>query len=243
MSVLKNHFEEIMSSGYSVSLYTRFQDQNIYQVRIKSLTDPNHSNHKEFDFERFGAKKIVDRDVRSIIELPADFSTVQRGIPGPWHERLPHIRIDSIPGATGAEVHSEYFFPIERAYEAIMAVESFRERIDPLVYTTEIRTIEADEFWLSPCYKQRSMAIHFTWKQDVKNVMQLLSVMEEKLKPLKARPHWGKLFTFTHEYLESVYEKLPRFRQLLIKYDPHGKFRNEFLDKYIFGKKEERAKI
>jgi alditol oxidase len=52
-----------------------------------------------------------------------------------------------------------------------MAVESFRERIDALVYTTEIRTIEADEFWLSPCYKQRSVAIHFTWKQDVKNVM------------------------------------------------------------------------
>jgi alditol oxidase len=61
-----------------------------------------------------------------------------------------------------------------------------------------------------------------------------LPKIEGKLKPFKVRPHWGKLFTFSREYLASIYEKLPDFQKLLKKYDPHGKFRNDFLDNHIF---------
>jgi len=34
--------------------------------------------------------------------------------------------------------------------------------------------------------------------------------------------------------LKSIYKKLPDFIQLSKKYDPHGKFRNEFLSANIF---------
>jgi alditol oxidase len=129
-----------------------------------------------------------------------------------------------------------------------MAVESLHEKITPHLHLSEIRTINADDFWLSPFYKQRCTAIHFTWKQEPEAIRysflfcpfnhlfrHLIGLIEEKLKPFKVRPHWGKLFTFSHEYLASIYEKLPDFQRLLNKYDPNGKFRNRFIDTYVFG--------
>jgi alditol oxidase len=50
------------------------------------------------------------------------------------------------------------------------------------------------------------------------------------------RPHWGKLFTLSPADLRSRYEKLPDFIQLATKYDPKGKFRNDFLNTNIFGR-------
>jgi len=99
---------------------------------------------------------------------------------------------------------------------------------------SEIRTIAADQFWMSPCYRQACVAIHFTWKQDWPAVSQLLPVIERELAPFKARPHWGKLFTMSPAQLKSNYERLPEFVQLSKKYDPQGKFRNAFLDRNIF---------
>ena len=88
---------------------------------------------------------------------------------------------------------------------------------------------------MSPCYKQASVGIHFTWKQDWENVRNVLPKIEEALAPFHVRPHWAKLFTMSPARLQSLYEKLPDFLQLLQQYDPQGKFRNEFLDQYIFG--------
>ena len=99
---------------------------------------------------------------------------------------------------------------------------------------SEIRTVAADNLWLSPCYKQPCVTIHFTWKQDWPAVSRLLPVIEKELAPFKARPHWGKLFSLSPAVLKSIYEKLPDFAQLSAKYDPNGKFRNEFLNRYIF---------
>jgi xylitol oxidase len=61
-------------------------------------------------------------------------------------------------------------------------------------------------------------------------------LIEARLAPLGARPHWGKLFTMAPPYLQSLYGKLPDFRQLLLRFDPRGKFRNPFLEQYIFSK-------
>jgi xylitol oxidase len=83
-------------------------------------------------------------------------------------------------------------------------------------------------------YKQDSVTIHFTWKPDWPRVSQLLPVIENELAPFRARPHWGKLFTFPPARLHSLYEKSPEFVELCKKFDPQGKFRNEFLNMYIF---------
>jgi len=101
---------------------------------------------------------------------------------------------------------------------------------------SEIRAIAADNFWMSPCYKQPCIAIHFTWKQDWPAVSSVLPVIERELAPFRARPHWGKLFTMSRAQLQSIYaERLTQFIQLAKKFDPQGKFQNEFLNTNIFG--------
>ena len=87
---------------------------------------------------------------------------------------------------------------------------------------------------MSPCYKRPSLAIHFTWKPDWDSVRKLLPVIEKELAPFKVRPHWGKLFTMEPARLQSRYETLGEFKDLLKEYDPRGKFRNEFLSRNLF---------
>jgi xylitol oxidase len=63
----------------------------------------------------------------------------------------------------------------------------------------------------------------------------LLPLLEEQLAPFDARPHWGKLFTMAPARVQALYQKLPDFQNLARTYDPQGKFRNAFLEAYIFG--------
>jgi alditol oxidase len=98
---------------------------------------------------------------------------------------------------------------------------------------SEIRTIDADSLWMSPCYNQPSVALHFTWKQDWPAVSQLLPVIEQELAPFKMRPHWGKLFTVSPATLRSRYEKLDAFKKMAAEYDPRGKFHNAFLKQNV----------
>ena len=119
--------------------------------------------------------------------------------------------------------------------EAILAVAQLRDQVSPRLLISEIRTIAADKLWMSPCYEQPCVTIHFTWKQEWDAVRRLMPVIEKELMPFQARPHWGKLFTMAPADLKRIYKKMPEFIELSSKYDPHGKFRNEFLKKNIFG--------
>jgi xylitol oxidase len=119
--------------------------------------------------------------------------------------------------------------------EAILAMARMGKQITPHLLISEIRTIAADDLWMSPCYQQPCVTIHFTWQPDWPAVSQLLPVIEKELAPFNARPHWGKLFTMPPSRLKELYTKLPEFQQLLAHYDPQGKFRNKFLDTNIFG--------
>jgi xylitol oxidase len=106
--------------------------------------------------------------------------------------------------------------------------------VSPHLLITEVRAIAADDLWMSPCYKQDCVTIHFTWQQDWPAVRKLLPLIEKELEPFQGRPHWGKLFTVSPAVLKSIYGKMPEFIQLAKQYDPKGKFRNEFLNTNIF---------
>ncbi len=230
LSAVKDHFDDIESSGYSVSLFTDWRNQRINEVWIKSRVEEGQAFDGAPEF--FGAKRAT-KNLHPIAELSAENCTEQMGVPGPWYERLPHFRMGFTPSA-GKELQTEYFVPRQHAIEAILAVERLRDQISPHLMISEIRTIAADNLWLSPCYEQPCVTIHFTWKQDWPAVKMLMPLIEKELVPFKARPHWGKLFTVPPADLRSVYRKLPDFIQLSNRYDPHGKFRNEFLSKNIF---------
>jgi xylitol oxidase len=230
LPAVKDHFDAIESSAYSVSLFTDWQNQRMNEVWIKSRDEKGQAFDATPEF--FGATRAT-KNLHPIAELSAENCTEQMGVPGPWYERLPHFRMGFTPSA-GKELQSEYFVPRQHAVEAILAVERLRDQVSPHLMISEIRTIAADHLWLSPCYEQPCVTIHFTWKQDWPAVRKLLPVIEKELAPFNARPHWGKLFTTKPADLKSIYKKLPDFIQLSRTYDPQGKFRNQFLDTNIF---------
>jgi xylitol oxidase len=230
LTQVKEHFNEIMSAGYSVSLFTDWQSEFINEVWIKEKVNPG----TEFQgMEEFYGARAATKDLHPIIDLSAENCTPQMGKPGPWYERLPHFKMGFTP-SSGKELQSEYFIPRSKAVEAILAVQSLGPQIGPHLFITEIRTIAADNLWMSPCRNQDSVTIHFTWKQEWESVSKLLPQIEKVLAPFGPRPHWGKIFTMPPPVLESRYEKLNEFKKLVAHYDPKGKFRNDFLNHSLY---------
>lgn len=227
---LEKNFEAIMSSAYSVSLFTDWQNNNVSEVWVKHRVAEKSPGDAKPEF--YGAK-LATKNLHPIAALGAENCTEQLGVPGPWHERLPHFRMNFTP-SSGKELQSEFFIPLRNAYEALKAINGMGDKWFKDLFISEIRTIDADQLWMSPCYKQASVAIHFTWKQNPDSVMKLIPMVEEQLAPYGARPHWGKLFTISPSVLRSRYERAADFQQLVRRYDPNGKFRNQFLETNLF---------
>ncbi len=223
------YFDQIMAAGYSVSLFTDWQNERFSEVWIKSRVIPGEAFRIAPDF--YGAHAAT-HNMHPIESLSAENCTEQMGVPGPWHERLPHFRMGFTP-SSGKELQSEYFVAHEHAVEAIKAVSKLHQQITPHLFITEIRTIDGDNLWMSPCFQKPSVTIHFTWKPEWNDVKAILPQIEEVLEPFDARPHWGKLFTMPPGRLQSLYSKLGDFQNLVTAFDPKGKFKNQFLETYI----------
>ncbi len=217
---LEQHLPEILSAGYSVSLFTNWASGDINHAWFKRTDELPEG-------PMFGARP-ADGPRHPVPGLAADNSTEQFGVPGPWHARLPHFRMEFSP-STGAELQSEWMVPFDRALEAIDAVARVRERIVPVLQVNEIRTVAADDLWLSMNYRRDSLGLHFTWIADTAAVLPAVAALEEQLAPLEARPHWGKVFTTDAATVRSRYPRFADFRALADEYDPKGVFRNAWL--------------
>jgi xylitol oxidase len=225
---LLGDFDAIMSAGTSVSLFTTWQSDVINQVWIKWRIDsftPRTALH--------GATPAAVK-MHPLAGHDAAACTEQLGVAGPWHERLPHFRMDHTP-SSGAELQAEYYVPRERAAEGVRILQRWGRALGPFLFVSEVRTIAADDLWLSPAYKRDVVAFHFTLRQDVPGVPRLLYELEAQLAPLKPVPHWGKLFSLGAAKVQAGYPRLADFRALAVGLDPAGKFRNAFVDKYVFG--------
>ena len=222
-------FDEITSCGYSVSVFTRWGD-TIDQVWVKSRVadEPERA-----EGELFGAvEAVVDR--HPILEFDATPCTPQLGRPGLWSDRLPHFRMGYTP-SSGEELQSEYLFPRRYAVEAIEGVRKLAERIRPILQVSEIRTVAADRLWMSMNYGEDTVGIHFTWKPEPEAVGDALVRLETALAPFQARPHWGKLFRADAAAIAPLYERMPDFVRLVERLDPHGAFRNPWLQTSVLG--------
>lgn len=211
-NILYEKFSQIMNSAYSVSLFTYrnkdgFANWPWATVRLKVQEEAGFEAKPEL----FGARLDARRNTT-----------------GSWWERLPHFAIGDV-AAKGNELQTEYFVAMEHAVDAIKAVATLADRIQPLLHASELRTVAADKLWMSTCYEQLSLAIHFTWKPDQEGVANLLPEIEKRLAPFEARPHWGKLFFMGSKTLEDRYDRLADFRRLVSRYDPEAKFGNAFL--------------
>jgi xylitol oxidase len=217
---LHGHLDEILSAGYSVSLFTRWTGAGIDQVWLKRA--------EELSGDLFGALP-ADGPRHPVPGMPTASCTGQGGVPGPWHERLPHFRMEFTP-SSGEELQSEWHVPRTAALSAIEAVAGLRERVAAVLQVCEIRTIAADDLWLSPNNGRDSLALHFTWIADTEAVLPVVADLEKALAPLGARPHWGKIFTTAPSELRESYDRFDDFVALVDRFDPQGTLRNTYLD-------------
>ncbi|WP_329073166.1 D-arabinono-1,4-lactone oxidase [Streptomyces sp. NBC_01429] len=228
---LRERFDDILSAAYSVSLFTSWRGDEVEQVLLKQRAGDPQPPPAPADW--FGARPATG-PLHPVPGMDPANCTQQAGVPGPWHERLPHFRAEFTP-SSGDELQSEYFVAAEDGLAAFDALARIRDRIAPVLRIGEIRTVAADDLWLSPAYGRDSVAFHFTWFPDTAAVTPVLDAIEEALEPYAVRPHWGKLFTMEHERLRGLYERYADFEALTAKLDPRGTFRNDLLERYFPG--------
>lgn len=213
-------FEAVAGSAYSVSLFTDWRRPGFRQVWVKRRTDQPAVD--------FPWAEPATEALHPVPGMPAANCTRQSGVPGPWHERLPHFRAEFTP-SNGEEIQSEYLLPRAAALDALHAVDAVRETVAGVLQICEVRTIAADAQWLSPAHARDSVALHFTWVRNEPAVLPVVRRLEEALAPFDPRPHWGKVFGIPAADLRDRYARLADFRALARTLDPAGTFTNGFV--------------
>ena len=228
-AALEDDLDAITGSAYSVSLFTDWVGEDITQVWRKSRLDVESPGLGE---PGFLGSTAAPETVHMLAGAPTAAVTQQLGVAGPWHERLPHFRMEFTP-SRGEELQSEYLLPRAHALEAVARMRRLGPSFAHLLQVTEIRTVARDQLWLSCAYDADIVGLHFTWVRDLAGVTAVLPAIEEALLPLGARPHWGKLFTVDAAALARAYPRLGDFQRLRAEVDPTGKFTNAFLDEHL----------
>ncbi|WP_336626597.1 MULTISPECIES: D-arabinono-1,4-lactone oxidase [unclassified Microbacterium] len=223
--------DAVTSLGYSVSLFTTWRSADaIDQIWVKRVdSDPS----PEEALRALGATP-ADGPRHPLPGVDASACTVQLDAPGPAGDRLPHFRQEFTP-SNGDELQSEYLLPRSDAPDAIAALRALAgnsdSRIAALLQVCEIRTVAADELWLSPAFERDCVAFHFTWRPDQPAVEEFLPLLEAALPPV-ARPHWGKLHARTD--LAPLYPRWADMTTLRDRLDPRRVFVNDHLARLGF---------
>lgn len=211
----------VMGSAYSVSLFTDWVTDAVSEAWLKTRLD-----HALAPPATVAGAVRQEHQVRGATEGEDSNLTVQGGIPGPWSERLPHFRLDATP-SHGNEIQSEYFVELTRAADALCAVRALGTVIAPQLLVSELRSVAADQLWMSPSYERDVLGLHFTWRNEPRAVKAILPRIEEALSPFEARPHWGKAQTAPMSAVAKMYPRISDFRRLVIRWDPEGRFLND----------------
>ncbi|MXG88313.1 FAD-binding protein [Nocardioides flavescens] len=221
---------DLLSSAWSVSLFTRFSDPS----RIDSVWRKRRVGHggDTGDATETWGGRVAETAVHPIVGLDASAATEQLGVPGPWHERLPHFRAAFTP-SVGDELQSEFFVPLDVLGELwprlVEASPEFRDALQ----VSEIRAIAPDEMWLSPFRGGPMLAVHFTWVSDLEVVRPALAAAERVLAAYDPRPHWGKVYGpwWDTARVAAAYPELPRFQALGERLDPERCFVNRYVER------------
>jgi alditol oxidase len=219
-----DHLDEILGTAYSVSAFMDWRGPVVQQVWLKQRTSDDVVSGPDF----FGAPRATEH-VHPVPGMPPEHTTQQLGVPGRWYERMPHFRMEFTP-SSGDELQSEYLVPREHGLAALHALDGIAEDLARVLQISEIRTVAADDMWLSPCYRTDVIAFHFTWHPDWAAVSPVLTAIEDRLAPYDARPHWGKLF---HTLPHRLYPRLDDFRALRDRLDPQYKFTNALVASWL----------
>ena len=228
------HLDALFASAYSLSLFTRWTDPWRFDVLAKHRVEhrtpaaPGPSLPQEL-----GARPAT-APWHMLAGMPPENCTEQLGVPGPWHARLPHFKLEFTP-SSGDELQTEYFVARADAPAALAAVAGVAAVVAPVLQVSEIRSIAADDLWLSPASGRDTVAVHFTWVGDTAAALPAVRAVEEALAPFAPRPHWGKVFTLPGAAVRARYPRLADANALAQELDPDGVFRNGFVAEYLEG--------
>jgi xylitol oxidase len=220
--------DTMLSVGYSVSLFTTWGDDLVDHIWVKRRVD---DPAPDLGPTWMGARR-ARHEWHPIGRMSPAACTPQLGVPGPWHERLPHFRLDHTP-SSGSELQTEYLVPRRFAVQALRAVHELRRLVAPVLQVSEIRTVAADDLWLSPAFGVDCLCVHFTWVDDTAAVLPVVAALEAALAPFEPRPHWGKVFTLAPEHVRARYPRIGDFQELRRELDPTNRFGNDMVDRYL----------
>lgn len=207
------------SDSYSASLFTCWDPERRNVEWHKQRVTPSANEALELSGATLGI-------------LSADPAALARhdGSPRPWWETLPHFRGDKRP-SFGHEIQSEYYVGRDVAEDALRAVQAASSAFRSELIVSEIRTVRADDLWLSGAYLRDTIAIHFTWHRRPRMIRRILPHLERTLAPFGARPHWGKWHAFNPHRLREVFPAFDAARDLFESLDPTGRFSNVHLER------------
>jgi len=131
---------------------------------------------------------------------------------------------------------AEYSVPRERAAEAIDRVAKIIRCAPPeyrVNFPMEVRFVPADDIPMSPAFGRDSCYLG-AYVASRKWTVPYHRDFENLMRDFDGRPHWGKLFSRIAEDFARLYPEYHAFNNLRRACDPHGLFRNAFVDR-VFG--------
>lgn len=127
----------------------------------------------------------------------------------------------------------EYHLPFEEGPRALEEIVKLAEKRFPEVYfPMEVRSVAADDFWLSPFYRRKTCSIAIHHDAD-ENPHAFMAAAEAIFRRYGGRPHWGKMHNLTASDFEAIY---PRWRDAMAvrrSFDPGNRFVSPYIARII----------
>ncbi|UCG23489.1 MAG: FAD-binding protein [Chloroflexota bacterium] len=167
--------------------------------------------------------------------IPSINRTVQNVAFGP-HSRVDRSdRIVTVPSGIPKHQETEYAIPVEYAAEAIDRLRKIVLGADYRVnFIVEVRFVAADDIPMSPTNGRDSCYIG-PYVANEKWAAPYFADFEEMIGDYAGRPHWGKSFSLAGKAIRALYPAYDDFNHLRQPCDPHGLFRNSFVDRVFPG--------
>ncbi len=127
----------------------------------------------------------------------------------------------------------EYHLPFEAGARALREILTLMEKQFPEVYfPLEIRSVAADETWLSPFYRREtcSIAVHHDAAEDS---TAFFRAVEPIFRKYEGRPHWGKMHSLTARDFAALYPRFTEAMEVRRDIDPENRFISPYLAKIL----------
>jgi FAD-linked oxidoreductase len=127
----------------------------------------------------------------------------------------------------------EYHLPFEEGADAIAEIIGLIENHFPEVYfPIEVRSVKADDFWLSPFYGRDtcSIAVHHGVGENPES---FFLAAEAVFRKRGGRPHWGKMHNLTSTDLKALYPRFNDAMDVRRDLDPDNRFISPYMSKLL----------